>query len=206
MTRQKRNFEMRFAVPALLGLGLFLTALPPRAVAADPFAASVLSCAAEADRDRRLDCYDRAVANFTAALSRGGDSKVGAAVSPSPVAAPGTTRPGGTPASAAGVSAAAAAGAQPPGAAQPPTTTAGQPAAGSAAPPRHLTARVVSVEYLPDHMILHLDNDQVWQQVAEASTALNIRAGDTVNIDKQMGSYWLSGRKGDGTVQVKQKQ
>ena len=64
---------------------------------------------------------------------------------------------------------------------------------------------MVSVDYLPDHMILHLDNSQVWEQVSEASTELHIRAGDTVNIDKQMGSYWLSGRKGDGTVQVKQK-
>jgi hypothetical protein len=186
---------MRFAVPGLLGLGLFLAALPPRAAAADPFAASVLSCAAEIDRDKRLDCYDRAVANFTATLPRGADSRAGVAVVPSPAAAPGVSRPGGEPASAAAAQAAAAA--------QPAATSREGSSAG--APPRHVTARVVSVDYLPDHMILHLDNSQVWEQVSEASTELHIRAGDTVNIDKQMGSYWLSGRKGDGTVQVKQK-
>jgi hypothetical protein len=207
---------MRFAVPALLGLGLFLGALPPRAVAADPFAASVLSCAAEADRDRRLDCYDRAVANFTAGLSRGADSKPGMAVSPSSVAAPGVGRSGGETGTAAAAAAAQSGLAAQSAATTQPGATVGQTAAGNAATngnagsagaaPRHVTARVVSVDYLPDHMIVHLDNNQVWQQVAEASTELTIHAGHTVNIDKQMGSYWLSGRKGDSTVQVKQKQ
>ncbi len=197
---------MRFAVPGLLGLGLLLTALPPRAAAADPFAASVLSCAAEADRDRRLDCYDRAVANFTAALSRASDSRAGVPVTPSPAA----TAPAAQ--YAAPASAAATAASQPATGSvatttgQPAATATGQAAAGSAAPPRHVTARVVSVDYVPDHMVVHLDNNQVWQQVAEASTELHFKAGDTVNIDKQMGSYWLSGRKGDGNVQVKQKQ
>jgi len=147
---------MRFAVPGLLGLGLFLAALPPRAAAADPFAASVLSCAAEIDRDKRLDCYDRAVANFTATLPRGADSRAGVAVVPSPAAAPGVSRPGGEPASAAAAQAAAAA--------QPAATS--QEGSSAGAPPRHVTARAVSVDYLPDHMILHLDNSQVWEQVS----------------------------------------
>src|SRR5207302_1244574 len=119
---------MRFAVPGLLGLGLFLAALPPRAAAADPFAASVLSCTAEIDRDKRLDCYDRAVANFTATLPRGADSRAGVAVLPSPAAA---AQP------------AAVAGSQPTAA----SAATNREGSSAGAPPRHVTARVVSVDY-----------------------------------------------------------
>jgi hypothetical protein len=42
--------------------------------------------------------------------------------------------------------------------------------------------------------MLHLDNGQVWE-AAEDSPDLNLRAGDTVKIEKgAFGSYWLSGR------------
>jgi hypothetical protein len=52
---------------------------------------------------------------------------------------------------------------------------------------------VVSIEHSPGEVILHLDNGQVWQQVQAAVGDLTLRAGDTVKIDKQLGSYWLSG-------------
>jgi len=68
-----------------------------------------------------------------------------------------------------------------------------------------VSARVTAVDYFPDHVIVHLDNNQVWQQdSSEGSSDLNLRVGDTVTIDKQMGSYWLAGRKG-GAIQVKLK-
>jgi len=72
-------------------------------------------------------------------------------------------------------------------------------------PPRHVSARVTAVDYFPDHVVVHLDNNQVWQQdSSEGSNDLNLRVGDPVTIDKQMGSYWLAGRKG-GSIQVKLK-
>ncbi len=46
---------------------------------------------------------------------------------------------------------------------------------------------------MPNEMILHLDNGQVWQEVQSVSGDLSLREGDTVQIDKHLGSYWLSG-------------
>ena len=45
-------------------------------------------------------------------------------------------------------------------------------------------------------MVVHLDNGQVWEQVQEPTADMNLRAGDTVTIDKRslLGSYWLGGR------------
>jgi hypothetical protein len=60
----------------------------------------------------------------------------------------------------------------------------------------------VSIDHFPDYVIVHLDNQQTWKQVSEASGTLALRNGDAVTIDKQMGSYWLSGPKGEA-VQVK---
>jgi hypothetical protein len=66
----------------------------------------------------------------------------------------------------------------------------------------HVTAQVTAIDYLPDHVVVHLDNHQVWQQVSENSSRLSLHVGDQVTLDRQMGSYWLSGSKGD-TIQVK---
>lgn len=55
-----------------------------------------------------------------------------------------------------------------------------------------VTAHVASLERWPDAMVLHLDNGQVWQQVGRASGDLSLRAGDSVTIEKHLGSYWLS--------------
>lgn len=43
-------------------------------------------------------------------------------------------------------------------------------------------------------MVLHLDNGQVWQQMAPVSGDLTLHAGDSVTIEKHLGSYWLSSR------------
>jgi hypothetical protein len=56
-----------------------------------------------------------------------------------------------------------------------------------------VTARVVSIERVPNEMVLHLDNGQVWQELQSVSGDLSLREGDTVKIDKHFGSYWLSG-------------
>lgn len=79
-------------------------------------------------------------------------------------------------------------------------------AASSTAPqPKHISARIVRIENFPDALVVHLDNDQVWQQVQEATAAVNLRVGDTVSIDRELLSYWMSGA--DGTAfKVKRKQ
>jgi len=43
-------------------------------------------------------------------------------------------------------------------------------------------------------MVLHLDNGQVWQQIEPASGSLTLQVGDSVTIEKHLGSYWLSSR------------
>lgn len=43
-------------------------------------------------------------------------------------------------------------------------------------------------------MVLHLDNGQVWQQIGRASGDLTLRVGDSVTIERHLGSYWLSAR------------
>jgi hypothetical protein len=58
----------------------------------------------------------------------------------------------------------------------------------------HVTARVARLDRSPDAMVLHLDNGQVWQQVGRASGDLGLQAGDSVTIEKHLGSYWLSSR------------
>jgi hypothetical protein len=77
-------------------------------------------------------------------------------------------------------------------------------AAAPAKPPRHIAARIVSIENFPDALVLHLDNDQVWEQIQVASAEVNLHAGDTVSIDREMGSFWLSGSNG-AAMKVKQK-
>lgn len=41
-------------------------------------------------------------------------------------------------------------------------------------------------------MVLHLDNGQVWKQIGHASGDLTLQVGDSVTIEKHLGSYWLS--------------
>src|SRR5258708_7473800 len=50
-------------------------------------------------------------------------------------------------------------------------------------PPRHIGARIVSIQNFPDAIVVHLDNNQVWEQIQEASADANLHAGDAVSID-----------------------
>jgi hypothetical protein len=67
---------------------------------------------------------------------------------------------------------------------------------------RHVAARIVSIDHFPDYVVVHLDNQQIWKQVSDSPGGPALRTGDPVTIDKEMGSYWLSGAKGEA-VQVK---
>jgi hypothetical protein len=58
----------------------------------------------------------------------------------------------------------------------------------------HMTAQVARLERSPDSMLLHLDNGQVWRQIGRASGDLSLHEGDSVTIEKHLGSYWLSSR------------
>jgi hypothetical protein len=226
---------MRLPLRTLLGaIGLAAASL---ATAADSFTVGVLSCAAESDRDRRLECYDRAVAGYTAALATGKRDSV-AGVAPPAVASPGiaatparraaatgsSTPPRATGASAVVGSTPAVAEMDAPGVvgsspavaemdapevvgsspAVPGSAPADVPAVAPVAPaaPRHVAARISSIEHFPDYIVVHLDNQQAWKQVSDSPGSLVLRNGDSVTIDRQMASYWLAGPKGEA-VQVR---
>jgi hypothetical protein len=68
----------------------------------------------------------------------------------------------------------------------------------------HLSARLVGIDRVPNEMVLHLDNGQVWQEQQSTAGDLSLQVGDTVKIDKHFGSYWLSGPHVSG-MKVRQK-
>jgi hypothetical protein len=145
-----------------------------QAAQAESLPASVRACAQETDSLKRLICYDREVAKYSDQPSSGGGKTP-------PVAGP----------------------AAPTATAQPSP----QPAPAAASPseaPRHISAKIVSIENFPDEIVVHLDNGQVWQQVQEATASVSLRPGDTVTIDREMAAYWLSGSDGVA-VKVRQK-
>jgi hypothetical protein len=57
-----------------------------------------------------------------------------------------------------------------------------------------VTAQIASLDRSPNSMVLHLDNGQVWQQIGPASGDLTLHVGDSVTIERNLGSYWLSSR------------
>ena len=65
-----------------------------------------------------------------------------------------------------------------------------------------MSAHIASIEHFPDYVVVHLDNHQTWKQVSDSPAVTALRTGDPVTIDKQMGSYWLAGSKGE-SVQVR---
>jgi hypothetical protein len=165
---------IRLPLRTLLGaVGLAAASL---ATAADSFTVGVLSCGAETDRDRRLECYDRAVAGYTAALA---GAKRDAVAGPTPL--PATALAGSATRPAAAV------------AAEKPV---------AAAAPRHVAARISSIEHFPDYIVVHLDNQQTWKQVSDSPGSLVLRNGDPITVDRQMGSFWLAGPKGEA-IQVR---
>ena len=151
-----------------------LTALPALVHAADPLPASVRACAAIPDVLQRLSCYDREVARYPAPQAKSSAATgAPAATSPMVASSPQAAAKVVTPPAASGADA-----------------TADTAAADST---KHFVAHLVSIERLPNEMILHLDNGQVWQEVQSVSGDLSLKEGDAVTIDRQFGSYWLTG-------------
>jgi len=163
-------------------LGLSAITLPTLTWAAESLPESVRACTAETDRDQRLACFDREVARFP-------DPKVVQAAQSQPAAAP---------APAARQAAAPSTNGAPAGtSAETPAMTAEAPTASkahsAAQKPGHIVARLVSIDHVPNEMVLHLDNDQIWRQVQPVAGDLSLKVGDSVTIDKRLGSYWLTG-------------
>jgi hypothetical protein len=170
-----------------------MTCIAAPAAQAESVPASVRACTLETDSLKRLICFDREVAKYVDQPSTGGDKQ---SAGPSgrdlrsqpttPKILPGPPREDRSE----GGSAAAPA-----------------PEAASAVPPpmpKHISAKIVSIENFPDAIVVHLDNNQVWQQIQEATASLSLRPGDTVTIDREMAAYWLSGKDGVA-VKVRQK-
>jgi hypothetical protein len=73
------------------------------------------------------------------------------------------------------------------------------------AAPRHLIAKVSAVHQASDDLIVTLDNGNVWEQSAPATSQMNLRPGDVVHVDREMASWFLSNRYGD-SIQVRLRQ
>ncbi len=162
--------------------------------------ASVRACAAEADAERRHACYDREITRIL-------DAEKAAASRQSPAppqdAAARRTAPG--PSTAASPTAAVVA---KPAAAAPresPADQANEPRVTATRSGDRVSARIVSIDTAPDELVMHLDNGEVWEQADRTSGGLGLRAGDTVTIEKHLGSYWLAARHVSGMKVRKKK-
>ena len=81
------------------------------------------------------------------------------------------------------------------------------PAPASAAAPAavpKVQARIASIDTYPDGIVVHLDNGQVWQEDEDTPVDLGLRPGDSVTIERQVGSFWITGRDG-ATAKVRLK-
>jgi hypothetical protein len=175
----------------LLGWVVSLSALPPLA-SAQSLPPSVTACAAETDALQRLECYDRETARLRKAAPQ---PETKSQPTPAPVAA---AQPAPSSSNVAATTAAGSAEATPSD-----QQKAAKPN-DSDKPLHHFSARVVSIDRVPNEMILHLDNGQTWQEVQAVSGDLSLQEGDTVKIDRQFGSYYLSGPHLSG-MKVRQK-
>lgn len=182
---------------AMLSAGaLSLYALPvPSLAQAQSIPANLRACTAQSNPTRRLACYDREMARLTPSPARRAVEP--APAPPAPPAPAYTAGPVPAPAPATSTTPAAP---SPPSAppavaeAPAPTTASRLKRIFASSGSWHETARVASLDRSPDAMVVHLDNGQVWQQVGRASGDLSLQAGDSVTIEKHLGSYWLSSR------------
>lgn len=171
--------------------------------------AGLRACAAETDSAQRLACYDREMARLGAQPARPAAPVAGATQpalpsSPAPQqaqasapaeasAAPAAQAPSAAPAQESRPAAAKSADAGPDGGSSVSWKAPWKIFSGGGGAWR-LTAHVASLDRWPDAMVLHLDNGQVWRQVGRASGDLGLKTGDSVTIEKHLGSYWLSSR------------
>jgi hypothetical protein len=195
-----------------------LCGIPAGAFAQSAADAALRACAAEKDSARRLSCYDREMGRLPAAPA-GQPAKAmpsQSVASPSSAAAAGVSVSAPAPtSSSAPAQASRPLPAQASSAAPGPASGAVAASAGAAEPggrdaaaphqawpwkllgsgkPWQVTAHVTQLKRWPDAMVLRLDNGQVWRQIGRASGDLSLREGDSVTIEKHLGSYWLSSR------------
>lgn len=166
---------------AHLACGAALAAFPaiPRAQTLPP---AIRACAAESDAHRRHACYDREVARSLESERRTSSRR--------------------EPASASSQASGASSSSSRASPAPEPSTARSSPrqerSAGESRDMGHqhgrLSARVLSIDSFPGELVLHLDNGEVWEQLERTSGDLSLRAGDTVTIERHLGSYWLSAR------------
>jgi len=220
----RRNGRARAALLLMWGSTCLLASVP--GVSAESLLAVMRSCVAQADESARLQCYDRAVAQFKGAdtaagndacsdtgLSRPAVSSKSPAVTqvtPAPSAnrAPdGNAAPGIHPTSGANTA---------PGVIPTPNANTDQfgltsaevlhrESSGQRSPAlKTMTARIVTLSHRAGgSLVLHLDNGQVWEQTEEGPD-LHIGAGDTIAIDRGLlGAYWLSRASGHVAVKVR---
>jgi hypothetical protein len=167
-------------------------------VAADRVSDRVLACAAEADDERRLACFDA----LAAALRDPRPPAANAPLSPAPAAAAGSpavappVAPSAAAASAAAPAAAPAAAAQPSQAGTPsPEDRFGlrrdlkQEKAGELT---ELSATATAISAKPrGELVITLDNGQVWGEIAPGSK-IKVKPGDAVKIEAgTLGSFFL---------------
>ena len=168
----------------LLALAYGSSWLIPAVASAESLPASVRACASETDPQERLACYDREVASFPAPKAATRHESTTASTPTGPTPATTATVPTTPSPNATAPPAVAKANAVAPQAAQ--TNSSNKE-------PQHVSAHVVSIDHSPSELTLHLDNGQVWEEIQSVSGDLSLREGDTVTIDKHMGSYWLTG-------------
>jgi hypothetical protein len=194
MPRSKRSYAA-----ALMSWGapicslVMVAALPRTGLAAETLPASVRACRAEPDSLKRLICFDKETARYDAAAA-GSDaphesvpSPGSSAPAPSSIPAPVSQ----SPSSAARVGSAAVSA---PASVPDQDASADEPK--PPPKPKHFQANIVGIEDKADEVVVHLDNGQVWEQEQPATADLNLQRGETVTIDRELGSYWLSGRNG----------
>jgi nucleoid-associated protein YgaU len=153
-----------------------MASLAGAALAASPTSDDLRRCAAIADSNARLACFDQLSASAPPATSKKAPAAAPVAAAPAAAAA--------APAAPVAAPAAASLGAE----ALPKTHDRAVNAA-----PTSLTAQVTGVLETQGNMFrITLDNGQVWQ-TQEGRSMFTVRVGDTVRIDRRsLGSYLIS--------------
>lgn len=173
----------------------------PAAAFSQGASAALRACAAETDSAKRLACYDREMARLPATPAQAERPAPPAAVPAKPdVASSPAPASSATPTQASNsIATQAPPAADAKSAEATHTETSGSHWTSSlkkifGGDSSQVTAHVASLDRWPNAMVLHLDNGQVWHQIGRASGDLSLHAGDSVTIEKHLGSYWLSSR------------
>ena len=202
MTATHRPLRPATRLTGLLGTGLALCTLTPMLPArADTVPPSIRACIGEADATRRLACYDREVARLIAPADTFTPAAAPAPSASGTAAAPPAARQV-LPAPAPAVSQAQPA---PAPSAQPVAAPTAAPAVAPApAAPRHFVAKVSAVRQSGDTLVVTLEDGTLWVQSGVTTSQLNLKPGDEVHLDREIGSWFLSNRYGDN-IEVKEK-